>query len=65
MIIVTLHKMGFHDEAIERAIQFGGAKTIEDCLPFLVLNENNLMDHLFVSPKVYQVTARYDAFRKS
>ena len=57
--------MGFHDEAIERAIQFGGAKTIEDCLPFQFLNENNLMDHLFVSPKVYQVTAKYDAFRKS
>lgn len=37
--------MGFVEEAIERAIYYTRAKKIEDCLPFLLLNESKAMEH--------------------
>ena len=40
-LIVKLYEMGFHEDTVERAILFGGARSIEDCMPFLVPNENN------------------------
>jgi hypothetical protein len=33
--------MGFHDQTIERAILYGGAKSVEDCLPMILPNEFN------------------------
>lgn len=41
--------MGFHDQTVERAIFYGGAKNIEECLQFILPNERNLMEHKFVS----------------
>lgn len=41
--------MEFTDEAIERAILYANAKSVEDCLPYLIPNEQNNMEHKFVS----------------
>ena len=43
--------MGFKDEIIERALLFGKARTLAACLPFIVPNEQGLMEHKFVSAK--------------
>ncbi len=37
--------MGFETDIIERAILYGGARSIEDCLPYLAHNEDKFMDH--------------------
>lgn len=42
--------MGFKDETVERAINFSGASTIEECLPFLV-GDNSGLDHKFIPIK--------------
>jgi hypothetical protein len=44
--------MGFHDQSVERAIFYGGAKSIDECLPFILPNEKNLMDHKFLNPQL-------------
>jgi hypothetical protein len=40
--------MGFTEEVAVKAIYYGKALTIQDCLTFLLPNENGLMDHKFV-----------------
>jgi len=55
--------MGFYDEAVERAIHYTGAKTIEECLPYLMFNEKNTMDHQFVSSNLSGFESQYEDFR--
>jgi len=38
-------RMGIHTENAERAILYGGARTLEELINFTVLNENQYMDH--------------------
>lgn len=48
LLIVMLSQMGFKDDTVERTIIYAKAKSIEECLPYLVLNEKNLTEHKFV-----------------
>ena len=41
--------MGFNDQTVERALFYGGAKNLEECLKYILTNEKNLMEHKFVS----------------
>lgn len=45
LLVIELFQMGFQDESVERAIHYGGARTIEECLPYLLINERNVMEH--------------------
>ena len=55
--------MGFFDEAVERAIHYTSAKTIEDCLPYLMFNDKNSMDHQFVSSNSSGFGSSYDEYK--
>ncbi|CDW79086.1 UNKNOWN [Stylonychia lemnae] len=63
LLVIELFQMGFFDEAVERAIHYTGAKTIEDCLPFLILNEKNVMDHQFVSVNNAAYGSQYEEYK--
>ena len=39
LMIIHLHKMGFNDANIERAILYGGATSIEEILQTIIPNE--------------------------
>ena len=43
--------MGFTQQNVERAILYLGCRTVEECLPYLIYNESNVMEHRFISPK--------------
>ncbi|TNV85956.1 hypothetical protein FGO68_gene12607 [Halteria grandinella] len=51
LIIIRLTDMGIKEEIVERALLFGKARTLSNCLPFILPNEQGLMEHRFVSVK--------------
>lgn len=50
VVILTLWNMGFCSDSVERVFLFTTARTVEECLPYLVLNDENLMEHKFIAP---------------
>ena len=45
LLIIHMDKMGIQSETVERAMLYSGCRTIEELLDFVLLNEDQFMDH--------------------
>eukprot|EP00347_Sterkiella_histriomuscorum_P006384 403352966 len=63
LLIIKLYEMDFKDEKVERAIFYAGARTVEECLPYLLLNTNKMMEHQFISPRQFHMESEFEELR--